>query len=180
MKKTFLIIAGLLLSIIGIHASAGGDASAGEDKVMMCMGCHGSDGLTPKDTVEQMNTSNMMNTKGGANNQGGCDAGYQPTDVDIAYFRNYKSTPASLFVIDETENPNGFCDLKDTLVNMDQKCSEQPLDVCASTNCCVLMGGQKCVYGNEFGPINKTVYSDTSIKNRDVYYYRGKCYGDCL
>jgi cytochrome c553 len=44
MKKTFLIIAGLLLSIIGIHASAAGDASAGEDKVMMCMGCHGSDG----------------------------------------------------------------------------------------------------------------------------------------
>ena len=107
-------------------------------------------------------------------------AGYQPTDVDIAYFRNYKSTPASLFVVDETENPNGFCDLKDTLVNMDQKCSEQPLDVCASTNCCVLMGGQKCVYGNEFGPINKTIYSDTSIKNRDVYYYRGKCYGDCI
>lgn len=114
----------------------------------------------------------------GTVNYGG--AGYQPTDVDIAYFRNYKSTPASLFVVDETENPNGFCDLKDTLVNMDQKCSEQPLDVCASTNCCVLMGGQKCVYGNEFGPINKTVYSDTSIKNRDVYYYKGKCYGDCL
>ena len=44
MKKTFLIIAGLLLSIIGINASAAGDASAGEDKVMMCMGCHGSDG----------------------------------------------------------------------------------------------------------------------------------------
>ena len=114
----------------------------------------------------------------GTVNYGG--AGYQPTDVDIAYFRNYKSTPASLFVVDETENPNGFCDLKDTLVNMDQKCLEQPLDVCASTNCCVLMGGQKCVYGNEFGPINKTVYSDTSIKNRDVYYYKGKCYGDCL
>ena len=114
----------------------------------------------------------------GTVNYGGL--GYKPTDVDIAYYKNYKSLPKPL--IEETNNANnlGFCNQKDnSMINIDEKCKNLPKDVCASTDCCVLMGGSKCVGGDEFGPKNKTVYSDTSIKNRDFYYYQGKCYGNC-
>lgn len=44
MKKTILIIAGLILCMTVVHVLAAGDASVGKDKVMMCTGCHGSDG----------------------------------------------------------------------------------------------------------------------------------------
>ena len=54
-----------------------------------------------------------------------------------------------------------------------------PNDVCAATECCVLFGRAKCVEGDNNGPKNKMVYSNTSIKNRDVYYYQGDCYGNC-
>ena len=63
--------------------------------------------------------------------------------------------------------------------NINEKCNTIPTDVCATTECCVLFGGEKCVEGDENGPKSKMVYSDTSIKNRDVYYYQGDCYGNC-
>ncbi|CAI8347090.1 MAG: Cytochrome c4 [SAR92 bacterium MED-G29] len=44
MKKSFLSIICLLTAFSANHALAVGDASAGESKVAMCAGCHGSDG----------------------------------------------------------------------------------------------------------------------------------------
>jgi len=43
----------------------------------------------------------------------------------------------------------------------------------------VLLGGQKCVAGNENGPTMKANYSDFLVLNKDFYYYQGKCYGNC-
>jgi len=74
----------------------------------------------------------------------------------------------------------GFCaDLAVDPINLELKCNSLHEDVCASTNCCVLLGGQKCVSGNEKGPTVQANYSDFTIKNRDFYYYKGKCYGNC-
>ena len=63
--------------------------------------------------------------------------------------------------------------------NIDERCEKLPKDVCASTSCCVLLGDQRCVQGNKQGPTNKGVYSDTTIKNKDAYYYMSKCFGNC-
>ena len=75
----------------------------------------------------------------------------------------------------------GFCN---QMVNdktlLEQKCNSLSTDVCASTSCCVLVGGSKCTSGNESGPIMKSIYSDPTLKNKDYYYYQGKCYGNCL
>lgn len=74
----------------------------------------------------------------------------------------------------------GFCaDLAVDPINLELKCNSLYEDICASTNCCVLLGGQKCVSGNEKGPTVQANYSDFTIKNRDFYYYKSKCYGNC-
>jgi len=44
MKKSFLSIICLLATFTANQALAAGDAAAGESKVAMCAGCHGSDG----------------------------------------------------------------------------------------------------------------------------------------
>jgi hypothetical protein len=75
------------------------------------------------------------------------------------------------------KNPLGFCG--DTTQNLEQNCNSMPAGVCASTQCCVLLGGKKCVAGNQFGPTMGSNYSDMLIPNRDYYYYSGKCYGNC-
>lgn len=75
----------------------------------------------------------------------------------------------------------GFCNqMVNDKTMLEQKCNSLSTDVCASTSCCVLVGGSKCTYGNENGPIMKSIYSDPTIKNKDYYYYQGKCYGNCL
>jgi hypothetical protein len=74
----------------------------------------------------------------------------------------------------------GFCAAtKSSVYDREQKCNKIDSNSCASTECCVLFGGEKCVAGNESGPSIKSNYSDFLITNRDYYYYKGKCYGNC-
>jgi hypothetical protein len=76
----------------------------------------------------------------------------------------------------------GFCNANENnKTQMEEKCNAMPLDSCASTSCCVLLGGQKCVAGSEKGPYMTSNYTDYTImpKNKDFYYYQGKCYGNC-
>ena len=64
-------------------------------------------------------------------------------------------------------------------MKIEETCMKMDKNQCASTQCCVLLGGSKCVAGNEQGPLNKTQYSDPLLKNREYYYYMSKCYGHC-
>lgn len=74
----------------------------------------------------------------------------------------------------------GFCqDLAGRPIDLELKCNSLHQDLCASTECCVLLGGQKCVSGNSNGPSVKANYSDFTILNKDFYYYKGKCHGNC-
>lgn len=74
----------------------------------------------------------------------------------------------------------GFCDFyKNNPDELEKMCNDQSGNTCASTSCCVLLGGQKCVYGNESGPKFKSNYSNFLVKNPEFYYYQGKCYGNC-
>ena len=75
---------------------------------------------------------------------------------------------------------SGFCNYSKTSPDMVEKgCRSLNKDTCASTDCCVLFGGSTCVAGDQFGPRQKTNYGDVFIRNKDYYYYRGKCYGNC-
>ena len=74
----------------------------------------------------------------------------------------------------------GFCaNYANYPLELEKKCSALDKDVCASTGCCVLVGGSKCAAGNEKGPKLKSTYSDPRLMNKDYYYYQGKCYGNC-
>jgi hypothetical protein len=62
----------------------------------------------------------------------------------------------------------------------EEYCRSLDSATCSSTSCCVLLGGSKCVAGNEMGPTYKTNYGDFLLRNKDSYYYNGKCYGNCV
>jgi hypothetical protein len=74
----------------------------------------------------------------------------------------------------------GFCQtFANDVYGLEQKCNSLSSDVCASTECCALLGGQMCVAGNAQGPTLQSNYSNFLIQNRDMYYYQGNCYGNC-
>ena len=74
----------------------------------------------------------------------------------------------------------GFCEYhKYSPDSLEQSCRKLDTDTCATTECCVLLGGSTCVAGNKYGPTQKANYGDAFIRNKDYYYYRGKCYGNC-
>jgi hypothetical protein len=105
--------------------------------------------------------------------------GYVPDYEESTHLnKQFQSKPAHL-----TNTPylnGGFCSaLKSTPLQLEDKCNSLSQDVCASTECCVLLGGQKCVKGNESGPFFKDNYSNFLIQNKDYYYYQGKCFGNC-
>tara|TARA_E500000178_G_scaffold352975_1_gene417690 strand:+ start:255 stop:1451 length:1197 start_codon:yes stop_codon:yes gene_type:complete len=104
--------------------------------------------------------------------------GYKPAYAEMLYLNKYPFEPKPSRI--PNYNIKGFCEDSGNLTEtIDDKCRELPVDVCASTQCCVLVGGEKCVQGDSNGPSDKSIYSDTSIKNKDAYYYQGKCYGNC-
>jgi len=106
-------------------------------------------------------------------------SGYIPSYEEAAYNNDFKFKDQPTVIENSNYQNEGFCKASDTFGNIEQKCNVLSKDICASTSCCVLVGGEKCVQGNENGPTKKMIYSDTTIKNRDAYYYQGKCYGNC-
>lgn len=107
-------------------------------------------------------------------------SGYVPNYEDSVYLS--KSTGLStLRSIEPTMSLNaGFCKhFKTSPLRMEQKCNSIDNATCSSTDCCVLFGGTKCVSGNEKGPYMKSVFSDPTVVNKDVYYFKGECYGNC-
>jgi hypothetical protein len=84
------------------------------------------------------------------------------------------------FIDDAPYLSGGFCErYANNTLGLEQKCNSLSNDVCASTECCVLLGGQKCVAGNSQGPLVQSNFSDFTVKNRDMYFHKGKCYGNC-
>ena len=75
----------------------------------------------------------------------------------------------------------GICShYKDQPEKLEEECAKLDKNVCGSTSCCVLLGGSKCVSGTAQGPTSNLNYGDITIRNRDFYYYKGKCYGNCV
>jgi hypothetical protein len=71
---------------------------------------------------------------------------------------------------------DAFCHkFKKSGVTLNSKCSKLTFDNCNKTNCCIYEKGNKCMAGNEDGPLFN---SDEYGKTKDtIYYYKEKCYG---
>jgi hypothetical protein len=103
-----------------------------------------------------------------------------PTYEDSVYLSKTTNLSQAAPITNAPYLQGGFCS---QYANDDQtrnaKCNALSADTCASTECCVLVGGTKCVAGNAGGPTIKSVFSDVTIPNRDYWYYQGKCMGNC-
>lgn len=105
---------------------------------------------------------------------------YVPNYEDSIYLSETTQMSTLTPLYNTTDMLGGFCrQLANDHEKLEQTCNSIDLDKCASTSCCVLFGGTKCVTGDENGPKTKANYSDVFVKNKDVYYYQGKCYGNC-
>ena len=107
-------------------------------------------------------------------------SGYVPNYEDSVYLSKTTGLSTLKAVQPESTLKGGFCSQYATnQVQMEQKCNSIDNVTCASTDCCVLFGGSKCVSGNDKGPYMKSVFTDPSVLNKDVYYFKGNCYGNC-
>lgn len=106
-------------------------------------------------------------------------ASYVPNYEESVFLSKLTNKPTTTDVIDK--NQSDFCrDTQSSIIEQDSKCNAIGINKCNSASCCVLLGGEKCVAGNQSGPSIKSNYSDHTIINRDYYYYRGQCYGHCI
>lgn len=110
---------------------------------------------------------------------------YQPSTFipnyeDSVYLSRLTGYSTTKPIEDTASKMGGFCEYhKYSPIKIEQECGKLEKDACASTSCCVLLGGSRCVGGNEKGPTMKANYGDITILNRDHYFYKGKCYGNC-
>lgn len=106
---------------------------------------------------------------------------YVPSYEDSIYLSKTSGEYSTSPVIDVASIAGGFCSkyANDT-ATLEQKCNATSANTCASTSCCVLVGGVKCAAGDTTGPTLKSNYGDLTILNKDFYYYQGKCYGNCV
>jgi len=106
---------------------------------------------------------------------------YVPTYEDSVYLTRSSLVSNAKPMYESNEALSGFC----SYANYDtsQKeiiCNALEKEVCASAQCCVLLGGAKCVTGDEHGPTMKENYNDPKIAVKDYYFYDGKCFGNCI
>lgn len=105
---------------------------------------------------------------------------YQPIEEHSFQYSKLTGLSNSSPVYYVNDIGEGFCKFhKTNIAKIEEECNQLDPDTCAVTSCCVLLGGQKCVYGNKNGPKMTSNYTDPSILKRDVYYHMGKCYGNC-
>jgi hypothetical protein len=105
---------------------------------------------------------------------------FVPNYEDSVYLSRLTGLSTTKPVEDTASKKGGFCEYhKNSPIKIEEECGKLEKDACASTSCCVLLGGSRCVGGNEKGPTMKANYSDITIINRDHYFYKGKCYGNC-
>ena len=105
---------------------------------------------------------------------------YVPNYEDSVLLSKTTGISSSTPIKDSASMEAGFCKhYKDNPDKLEEICRSTDKNKCGSTSCCVLLGGSQCVSGNENGPYMKANYSDIFIRNKDFYYFQGKCYGNC-
>ena len=103
---------------------------------------------------------------------------YVPTYEESVYLSKTTGQSTLANSYNKADIMSGFCSQQST-ASVEKNCAALTANHCASTSCCVLLGGSKCVGGDEKGPTLVSNYSDVHINNKDFYYYQGKCYGNC-
>lgn len=107
-------------------------------------------------------------------------ATYVPSYEDSVYLSKTTGQSSVTSYLDEASIKGGSCSYyKNQPEKLEEMCMAVDKNNCGAMSCCVLLGGSKCVSGNKLGPYNKLNYGDITVKDKDYYYYMGKCYGNC-
>jgi len=107
-------------------------------------------------------------------------ATYVPTYEDSIYLSKTTGKSTLSSYLDEASIKGGSCSYyKNQPDKLEEMCMAVDKNNCGAMSCCVLLGGSKCVSGNKLGPYNKLNYGDITVRDKDYYYYMGKCYGNC-
>ena len=107
-------------------------------------------------------------------------ANYVPNYEDSIYLSKLTGLSTTTPIFNTSQTQSGFCSNFENEPDKKEKaCNQLQTNECASTDCCVLLGGVKCVAGTENGPHFKKNYGDMFIRNKDYYFYKSKCFGNC-
>ena len=109
------------------------------------------------------------------------DSSYKPVYSD-SKFKNITTGETEFTSVKNTTSQlSGICtNNANSQQQLEEACNALDKNVCASTSCCVLLGGSKCVSGDKTGPKFRSNYADSFLRNKDSYYYNGMCYGNCI
>jgi hypothetical protein len=105
---------------------------------------------------------------------------FVPTYEDSVYLSRTANKYFNKPILETSSIKGGICNFyKNSPEQLEYACQNTDPNVCASTSCCVLIGGAKCVSGSKTGPTMISNYSDPLLPNKDYYYFQSKCYGNC-
>lgn len=105
---------------------------------------------------------------------------FVPTYEDSVFLSRLSDISHARPVYDSPQMKAGFCKFSKVDPPMiESKCRNIDKNICASVDCCILLGGKKCVAGDKKGPLMRANYNDPSLTEKDHYYHKGKCYGNC-
>lgn len=109
------------------------------------------------------------------------NSNFIPVYEDSVFLSRTSDISHSKPIYDSASMLAGFCHYDNRNKNkIENKCLELENNICASTSCCVLLGGKKCVAGDTSGPYMRSHYNDLSLNPKDHYFHQGKCYGNCI
>ena len=139
-----------------------GEINQGSDKQnpLSVQGTFGS-GKGSYQQSQWADTSNLGSSQVRSN----YNIGYVPTYEDSVYFSTIDDktiiVPENGTQIISSEIAGGFCSAYESLPSkIEEACNKIDNNSCGATTCCVLVGGTRCMAGNETGPTNKAIYSD--------------------
>jgi len=121
-----------------------------------------------------------------SNIQGGIMYGvreaYVPNYEDTVYYSKTTREPSTRKLSPDYSSEGGFCkENNHSIIELEEKCSQLSRGQCSYSPCCILLGGSKCVAGNENGRYRIDNYTVPYTRDTNYYYYyQDACYGNCI
>jgi len=107
---------------------------------------------------------------------------YVPNYEDTVYSSKTTREQSTRKLSPDYSSEGGFCkENNHSIIELEEKCSQLSREQCSDSPCCVLLGGSKCVAGNENGRYKIDNYTVPYTRDTNYYYYyQGNCYGNCI
>jgi hypothetical protein len=129
-----------------------------------------------KDLMPALKSLQKSITDGSIEKMFGVDS---PADIPVGGRIDTTDPTGSKTFFTGGEANDGFCQTQTSdPQELTRKCSSLTMENCNSTDCCIVLGGNKCVAGDETGPTFKTDNNGTDI-DYAYYSYKNECFGSC-